>query len=107
MCYSSLNVSGYCCLGPQYIINRRKCQEHTDTPRTGIDPISYNFKTPLSLILLVRLRGFSLVIRETQRTYEIRASQDSSCSVHSSNESQRVRARFIGREEREVFVLHP
>ena len=51
-------------------------------------------------------RFFYLFVHETQKTYEIHSSKDTLRTVHSSYESHAVRARFIGREERE-FVITP
>ena len=54
----------------------------------------------------MRLGGFYLFVHKTHNTREFNSSKDTSCSVHSSYESYAVRARFIGREERE-FVITP
>ena len=50
---------------------------------------------------LMRFVPFYLFVHETQKTYENYSSYASSSCVHSSYESNAIRARFIGREERE------
>ncbi len=55
----------------------------------------------------MRPEGFLLVIRETQRTYENLSSYPTSCTVHSSIESHRVRARFIGSGGEGISSIYP
>ena len=58
------------------------------------------------LIRLMRLGTFLLFVHKTHKYYVFHSSKDTLRTVHSSTESYAVRARFIGREERE-FVITP
>jgi hypothetical protein len=104
----------YCRLSVHCIIKPQKSQAYISTSQSGTRKLwaqlySYvkgsciiiPYKTRSGFMRLIRFVPFSLFVHETQRTYENYSSCASSSSVHSSYESNDIRARFIGWEERE------